>query len=436
VALFSISAAAVFTNYLQRTTSQAIDSLHAIRMVQQLELDLLTHARSTDPPDRPILEREIRSNLQQASAYVGTEKERDAFRRAAKEVEHYFDRAHSVPAGIASNLPELEAAHGSVQQLLDINVTQAGEVENATAHWGQLAHRLALLAVFAMVATIAMVLLWLWRLAFRPVLNIRDAMTDFASGRRMVRVAETGPDELRSIAVQFNQMAEALSRQHEDQLTFLTGIAHDLRNPLAPLKLATTTIDSEGPLPSEGHIRTILSIVRRQVDRLDRMVGDLLDASKIEAGQLDLQRENLDARAVAREVFELFQMASPAHKIELQLAEEPIPLNCDGLRIEQVLNNIVSNAIKYSPNGGRVRIAVGSDGTGAVFQVSDEGVGIKPEDMPFIFKPFHRIRGGDQKIPGIGLGLSTARRIIEAHGGRIDVKSEPGKGTTFSVHVQ
>jgi signal transduction histidine kinase len=292
-----------------------------------------------------------------------------------------------------------------------------------------------MIVAFGLLATIVSVLIWLWRHAFRPALDIRDAMMDFAAGRRTARATEAGPGELKSIAVQFNQMADALTRKYEEQLVFLAGVAHDLRNPLTPLKLATTTISDDGPLPAEDRIRTTLGVVRRQVDRLDRMVGDLLDASRIEAGQLELQMKESDARPLAREVFELFQMSSPLHKLELHLPENAVPLRCDTFRIEQVLNNIVSNAIKYSPKGGVVRIAVMTNTKDAIFEVSDEGMGIRPEDIPFVFEPFQRVRISDQKIPGIGLGLSVARRIVEAHSGHIEVKSQPRVGTTFSVYV-
>jgi signal transduction histidine kinase len=260
-------------------------------------------------------------------------------------------------------------------------------------------------------------------------------MTSFAAGNRIARASERGPDELRSIAIQFNRMADALSRQYENQLVFLTGIAHDLRNPLFPIKMAASVASPDQPLPPDDKVRSMLSIVKRQVDRLDRMIGDLLDASRIEAGKLELRVESQDARSLAREVANLFEAASSKHRIELQIPEAPVPLYCDAFRIEQVLNNLVSNAIKYSPNGGRVQIGVESDSGCAVFKVTDEGMGIRDEDRPLVFEPFRRIRSADREIPGTGLGLSVARRIVEAHKGRLDLKSEFGKGSTFIVCI-
>lgn len=435
VAVLSLGGAAGFTGYSQRTTAAVVEGLHSIRTLQKLELDLLAHAHLRGAADRPDLEANLSQDLREAEQHIGNAAERSAFQRVEAELADYLERAHDEPERQAMNLPELDAVHESLRHLLDINLSQASQAENAAAQWETLVDRAVLLIAVVLLSTIAVVLIWLWRIAFRPVLNIRDAMMDFAAGRRSARASESGPGELRSISIQFNEMAAALSRQQEEQLVFLAGVAHDLRNPLSPLKLAAATIGGEGPLPPEDRIRATLDIVRRQVDRLDRMVGDLLDASRIEAGQLELQLQECDARLLAREVFELFQTASSRHPLELHVPDSAVPLRCDAFRIEQVLNNIVSNAIKYSPDGGAVRIAVTADATDTVFEISDEGLGIKPEDISSIFQPFCRVGKANQKIPGIGLGLSVARRIVEAHSGRIDVSSRPGAGTVFCVRI-
>jgi signal transduction histidine kinase len=435
VAVLSLGGAAGFTSYSRRTTSAVVEGLHAIRTLQKLEIDLLAHAHLRGTSDRSDLEASLNQDLREAERYIGNPAERSAFQRVETELSDYLTRAHDLPARPAMNLPELDAVHDSLRQLLNINLMQAGQAENAAAQWETSVDRVVLLIALVLLSTIVVVLIWLWRLAFRPVLNIRDAMMEFAAGRKSVRAFESGPEELRSIAIQFNQMAAALSRQQEEQSVFLAGVAHDLRNPLSPLKLAAATIGGEGPLPPEDRVRATLDIVRRQVDRLDRMVGDLLDTSRIEAGQLELQLKECDAGLLAREVFELFQTASSRHRFELRVPESAVPLRCDAFRIEQVLNNIVSNAIKYSPGGGTVRIGVTTDATAAIFDISDEGLGIKPEDIPSIFQPFRRVGNADHKIPGIGLGLSVARHIVEAHGGHIDVKSRAGAGTVFFVRV-
>ena len=165
------------------------------------------------------------------------------------------------------------------------------------------------------------------------------------------------------------------------------------------------------------------------------MVGDLLDSSKIESGNLELRLEECDARIIVQDAFNLFSSASKSHQFTLHLPATATPIHCDRLRIEQVLNNLVSNAIKYSPGGGQVALSLAQAGEEALFHVSDEGMGIPRDEIPYIFEPFRRTRTAREAVPGVGLGLSVAQRIVRAHGGRIQVESQIGKGTRFSVYL-
>jgi signal transduction histidine kinase len=119
----------------------------------------------------------------------------------------------------------------------------------------------------------------------------------------------------------------------------------------------------------------------------------------------------------------------------LNLPNAPIFLHCDHIRIEQVLNNLIGNAIKYSPGGGNIGLSLAQAGDEAMFEVSDEGMGIPREEIPYVFEPFRRSRTDREDIPGVGLGLSVTQRIVRAHGGRIHVESQIGKGTTFRVYL-
>jgi signal transduction histidine kinase len=165
------------------------------------------------------------------------------------------------------------------------------------------------------------------------------------------------------------------------------------------------------------------------------MVGDLLDRSRIETGHLELRVEECDARAIARNAFDLFSSVSNKHQFKLNLPNYAIPVRCDPLRIEQVLNNLLSNAIKYSPNGGKVELTLEEGDTELQFRVSDQGIGIPREEVPYVFEPFRRAGTPRADIPGVGLGLSVAHRIVQAHGGHIEIDTQRGKGTTFRVHL-
>jgi signal transduction histidine kinase len=179
----------------------------------------------------------------------------------------------------------------------------------------------------------------------------------------------------------------------------------------------------------------VLGAVERQVDRLDRMVGDLLDSESIEAGNVRLRLEDHDARAIASEIAELYGPTSAAHRIELDVPPGPVPLRCDVMRVEQVLSNLMSNAIKYSPNGGRIYLEVQTKDGDVAFVVRDDGVGMSEEDAARAFEPFRRSATLRDDVPGSGLGLFVVRRLVEAHGGRIDLHTEPGTGSRFEVHI-
>ncbi|HEY0706505.1 MAG TPA: HAMP domain-containing sensor histidine kinase, partial [Polyangia bacterium] len=186
-------------------------------------------------------------------------------------------------------------------------------------------------------------------------------------------------------------------------------------------------------LPSEPRIRHATEMVKRQVGRLNRMIGDLLDAARVEAGELELRLEDHDANTIAHEVCELLRDSSADHELVLQTQPRPVPLKCDPLRLEQVLTNLVSNAIKYSPPGSRVVIAVERRERQVGFRVSDEGIGIAPADLPRVFEPFRRTTASRRTSPGVGLGLSVAKRIVDAHGGQLHIDSKVGVGTTVQV---
>jgi signal transduction histidine kinase len=226
-------------------------------------------------------------------------------------------------------------------------------------------------------------------------------------------------------------MADTIERRRTDMLAFLGGIAHDLRNPISALKLSwQSLLRQPTPIPPPQ-----LERLDRQLDRLARMVGDLLDSVRIEAGQLELALEDFDLRESAREMVELYAPSSPIHTITLDVPDQPVEIRADPLRIEQVFSNLISNAIKYSPEGGFVAVRVAFADHEAELSVTDEGVGIAPESLPYLFVSFRRGAEIKDVAAGAGLGLSVVNRIVTAHCGQIEVESTPGEGSTFRVRL-
>jgi signal transduction histidine kinase len=231
------------------------------------------------------------------------------------------------------------------------------------------------------------------------------------------------------------RMAAAIVNQRERQMTFLSGVAHDLRNPLAALAISASVVRSVDPLPPEALIRRTFETFRRQVALLDRMVGDLLDLASIEAGRLEVRTEDLDLRTVVRDVMDLFASSSARHEIQVSLPTTPIYVAGDAVRLAQVLTNLMTNGIRYSPGGGKVTISAEARDARATLKVIDEGVGIASDDVKRIFEPFNRLGDLRSGVGGKGLGLFIVQRIVEAHHGSVEVQSAPGRGATFSVHL-
>lgn len=178
-----------------------------------------------------------------------------------------------------------------------------------------------------------------------------------------------------------------------------------------------------------------MALVNRQVTRQERMLADFLDASCIENGRLDLNLIVDDLRPLAEEAVQLFAGSSPSHQLTLRVPDEEVVVRCDPTRVEQVLNNLISNAIKYSPAGGPVTLTVSRDDRFATIEVADRGIGIARDELQSVFKPFQRTGASRDSIPGVGLGLWVSRQIVEAHGGSLDVSSQLGVGSTFRVRL-
>jgi two-component system, OmpR family, sensor histidine kinase MtrB len=338
---------------------------------------------------------------------------------------------HSVAAAptAAERESRLEATVREIRSVVAREDENARRAMTASASWNRLATAAGIVAVIVLLAGIAGVLAWLWRSALQPLVTMMEAIQRFAKGDTHVRAAEEGPTEIRQIAVAFNDMTKSLGRQREEQLAFIGGVAHDLRTPLDALQVGVTLLDHPPSDPARVRDR-----IRRQIERLQDMIGDLLDRTRIEAGRFDLHPQDCDLRELLARVVDVQRDAAPARAFNLRLPHEPVRARCDALRIEQMMNNLLSNAVKYSPESSDVEIRLDRDDSAAVLSVTDHGIGMTAVDRSRAFEPFRRGKNVGN-IGGTGLGLSVTRKIVEAHGGSIDVRSEPGSGSVFSVRL-
>lgn len=177
-----------------------------------------------------------------------------------------------------------------------------------------------------------------------------------------------------------------------------------------------------------------LGRIQKQTFKLEAMIDDLTDGVQAQTGQLAFEMAEFDLSTLAREVAGEYAAATQTHLVRPDIAAS-CPVSGDRKRLERVLMNLISNAIKYSPGGSEVNVSLHPDGAHALLRVRDEGAGIAPEDLPRLFLSFSRLESTRKMASGTGLGLSSARKIVEGHGGEVRVHSEPGQGTTFEVSL-
>jgi signal transduction histidine kinase len=450
VLALTVSAALItITTRMERNTHQVLQALKSVHAAEEIEIALLLHNR-----ERRLLaltaeeghasnmreaQEQLRHWLREAGGFVGSPAEASIHQELTEDTQEYLARVEQLGAKGREHLAEepqlVDQAFRGAERLVEINLADAGRVAEETRQWDQLANSLGILMSTALFVGIGIALLSIRRSLYRPLLSIRNALVRFHLGTPGMVVPETGPMELREISREFNEMAARLERQREVQLRFIAGVAHDLRNPLSALKLNAVAVRPGHPLPPEEKVRERFALVVRQAERIERMVEDLLDTAQIEAGRLELRLEEQDLRGVLRDAVALHEGMSSAHELVLHMPETPVPVRCDATRISQVLNNLLSNAIKYSPRGGQVRVELTTTPDAAWVAVKDAGVGIPSAERESIFEPFRRSSATRDTIPGVGLGLAVGRRIIEAHGGHIEVESEQGAGSTFRVRL-
>jgi signal transduction histidine kinase len=314
----------------------------------------------------------------------------------------------------------------------DLAAARQADAESETAY--RIIEGLAIAEAVVLLIGGGLIILLLHRSVYRPLVDLDASIARYtsSSGQRE-RVPVSGPSEVRRIAATFNEMVDKVEDQERREAAFLAGIAHDIRNPLMVIRGSTEVLLMQ-ETPARVTLERACGRIMRQVERMEQMLSDFVDARGIESGMLELTPRDVDLAELAREVTDRFRAAAPDHELVVDAPGRPITVSCDELRLEQVLINLITNAIKYSPDGGRVVVAaVDGAGSWATLSVSDQGIGIPPDQQTAIFEPFHRVASASAGIAGSGLGLAISKRIVERHGGRIEVDSQLGRGTTFRV---
>lgn len=265
-----------------------------------------------------------------------------------------------------------------------------------------------------------------------PLKKLSKASKEFAKGNFKVRVPVKGTDEIAQLSESFNNMAEDLENHEKTRSSFIANISHDLRTPMTSISGFVEGM-LNGAIPSEKYDH-YLNIVATEVKRLSRLVSSLLDISRFEAGEKKLTMSNFDICEMARQIVLSFEKKIDEKQLDVDFDCDDfnITVNADKDSIHQILYNLCDNAVKFSKEKGKYLISIKQKNKKVFVSVYNEGQGISPEDLPFVFDRFYKSdksRGLDKS--GVGLGLYISKTIIDAHGQEIWVKSAHGEYCEF-----
>lgn len=357
------------------------------------------------------------------------------------------------PAAVRSSLADEEARRQTTDIRRQFDALLAVEDARADASAASAetrSRRAIVLGAAGLVACAVLIMLfglYLTRSTAHPVRAVANAASELAAGDLSVRLPKRGPGEVGELTTAFNHMAEELERQRRElqsqnellreserrKSELVRIVSHELRTPLASILGFTSVLLNRETAPDEQ--RRYLDIIDREARRLSDLLNDFLDAERLDEGHLLLEHRLIDVGNVVAEQVRLFEGQSQKHRLDMVLKSTPLTVLGDPNRLAQVVGNLLSNAIKYSPEGGTVHVLAERDDGMVRVTVRDEGLGIPDDQQERVFVKFFRGDAPASGIPGSGLGLTIARSVVEAHGGRMSFESGRGKGSVFWLEL-
>jgi two-component system OmpR family sensor kinase len=290
-----------------------------------------------------------------------------------------------------------------------------------------LIERLALAGLLGLVVA-AMLAWYLSRRLVRPLLQLSDAADEVAGGNYAVKVPNHAPGELGHLSERFSEMTDRLAEAETMERNFLMSVSHELRTPLTAIRGHVSAL-LEGVVAEPEQQHASLETVEAEASRLERLVGDILDLAKLDTHRFTVTREEVDMGALVDQAYETYRDEARRRRIDYkrEAYDRPVIIS-DGDRVLQVVGNLISNAFQATPDGGSVSLELAQRNGTVHVAVEDSGPGIPPEKRERLFRPFISETGG-----GTGLGLAIAKELSAALGGRIELRSEVGRGSRFEL---
>ncbi len=290
-----------------------------------------------------------------------------------------------------------------------------------------------LLASFALAAIFAAVPLS--RSVVRPLEALVAAVRRFGSGDLSARTRLVRGDEIGDLAVEFNHMAARIESYVRAEKELLANVSHELRTPLARIRVVVE-LASDG---DASRVRAYLAEIAQDLAELERLVQDVITTARLDLGNADgsrvpLRWETIDPMRLVETSRARFESLHPGHALELRLRHMPAELTCDPVLLRRAIDNLLDNAVKYAPES-RVELLVETEDGKLCIEVMDLGPGMTPEQAARAFDPFFRADVSRGATPGVGLGLSIVRRVVDAHGGTLEMETAPGRGTSIMARI-
>ena len=318
---------------------------------------------------------------------------------------------------------------GETVARVEIYAPRDARVAAETAYEDALIRNLVIAAVLAGALALLISVLVSRRIT-GPLEELTDAATDVAAGDLQVRVAPRGEDEVASLATAFNTMADALARDEQWRREMTADLSHELRTPLATIQSRIEALE-DGVMPATPEN---LRVIGDEVERLGRLLGALRSLNELESEDFDVEFGRVDLAEVTGAALERMKPEAARRQVALERELQAATVRGDHDRLLQVVVNLLDNALKFTPAGGAVTVAVTTEAASAVLSVSDTGPGIEPVDLPYVFDRFYRSQTA-RSTQGVGLGLAIVKGLVEAHGGTVDAAGAAGGGAVFTVRL-